>query len=405
MLTPKLSQHNFRSLIWHAGFLAFAQVFIDVDTVIPAMFIEAGGSALQVGILTAIMLGGASFTQLFFAPFISNYNFKKKFLLLGINARMLALLSMALLLFFTDKLPPNLIVWFIYILIGLFSFGGAFANISYTDIMGKSVLAESRKKFFSVRLVLNGLVFLLAATFASRLVSAVQYPQNYAWMFVVGFIALTLASLGFWNLREVVPSRLPIPSFKAFIHLFRKELKDNPNLPSFIGFINTQGISIAFLPFIILFAKETTGAGAGDTGNYLLFKIVGSVGAGFSLFLLSGKFRYSWLLVGNAVLASVLPVILLTFGASSPIPLLFLAGGISFAVYQVSMNGVLLEVSGNANRALYTGITGAGNIIPALFPLLAGWLINQYGFNTFFVIYLATVLSSIVFALKIKCLD
>jgi NhaP-type Na+/H+ and K+/H+ antiporter len=69
------------------------------------------------------------------------------------------------------------------------------------------------------------------------------------------------------------------------------------------------------------------------------------------------------------------------------------------------MNGVLLEVSGNANRALYTGITGAGNIIPALFPLLAGWLINQYGFNAFFVIYLATVLSSIVFALKIKCLD
>lgn len=405
MLNATISRHNFRSLIWHASFLAFAQVFIDVDTVIPAMFIEAGGSALQVGILTAIMLGGSSFTQLFFAPFISNYSFKKKFLLIGINARILALLLMAVLLFVVADSPPKHTIWLIYLLIGLFSFGGAFANIGYTDILGKSVLNQSRKPFFSVRLVLNGLIFLLAAGLASRLVNAFEYPINYAWMFIVGFFALSLASLGFWNLKEVVPSRLPIPSFKAFIAMFSKELKENKNLPAFLGFINTQGISIAFLPFVMLYAKETLETGATDTGNFLIFKIIGSVGAGFSLFLLSGKFRYNWLLVGNALMAAVLPALLLTMGDQTPVKVLFLLGGITFAVYQVSMNGVLLEVSGNANRALYTGITGAGNILPALFPLLGGWLINNYGFTLFFSLYLVTVLLSIVFALQIKRLD
>ena len=97
-LNKQISRHNFRSLLWHAAFLSFASVFIDVDTIMPAMLIEAGGSALQVGFLSAIMLGGSSFTQLFFAPFISNYSFKKGFLLFGINARILALLALAWLL-------------------------------------------------------------------------------------------------------------------------------------------------------------------------------------------------------------------------------------------------------------------------------------------------------------------
>jgi len=54
----------------------------------------AGGSAIHIGILTSIILGGSSLTQLLFAPFISNYPYKRKFLLIGINARILSLISL-----------------------------------------------------------------------------------------------------------------------------------------------------------------------------------------------------------------------------------------------------------------------------------------------------------------------
>ena len=101
-LTPNISKRNFKSLLWHAGFLALAQVFMDVDTIVPAMLVDAGGNAVQIGILTAIMLGGSSFTQLVYAPFISNYHFKKKFLLLGINSRIFSLLGLGIILFFSS---------------------------------------------------------------------------------------------------------------------------------------------------------------------------------------------------------------------------------------------------------------------------------------------------------------
>ena len=57
-INNQTSKHNYYSFLWHAVFLALAINFMDMDTIIPAMMLDAGGSALQLGILTAIMLGG-----------------------------------------------------------------------------------------------------------------------------------------------------------------------------------------------------------------------------------------------------------------------------------------------------------------------------------------------------------
>lgn len=402
-LTPSVSQRNFNSLLWHAGFLAIAQNFIDVDTVIPAMLVDAGGNAMQIGILTAIMLGGSSFTQLIFAPFISNFSYKKGFLLLGINSRMLALLSLGLILFFSDGLKGEFGIFLIFILISIFSLGGAFANISYTDILGKSLLPEKRKSFFSIRQVLTGII-LLVSVFAARFVlSSAGYPINYAYMFFVGFVALSIASLGFWNLKEVVPSKMPVKNPVHFFRLIRTELKQNKRLAYFLGFVNTQGISISFLPFVVLYAKENIGLQSSDTGNFLLFKVIGSVATGLLLFALKGKYRYGNLLYLNVVTSVLMTLLILFMPDSPPLFLIFFIGGVIFATYSITMNGVLLEVSSNHNRALYTGITGAGNILPALFPLLGGWMITIFGFTSFLILYIVMISSSLFFIYRLKC--
>ena len=119
---------------------------MDVDTVMPAMLVEAGGNGLHIGLMTAIMLGGSSFTQLIFAPFISNYPYKKRFLLLGINARIASLLFMGIMLYFSLK--GTYVIGLIFLLITFFSLGGAFASVSYNDILGKSVDQATRKSFF-----------------------------------------------------------------------------------------------------------------------------------------------------------------------------------------------------------------------------------------------------------------
>lgn len=402
-LTNKISKRNVYSLLWHAGFLALSRPFMDVDTVIPAMLVDAGGSAMQIGILTAIMMGGSSFTQLIFAPFISNFAFKKKFLLIGINSRILALFGMGVMLFYSSILNHSMVIGLIFLLITIFSISGAFANISYTDIFGKSVFPDSRKPFFSLKQVITGTLLFISALLAKKALGFTNYPYNYGYMFFIAFGALFMASLGFWNLKEVVPSKMNVNNPRHFIQLIISELKANPRLKYFLGFINTMGISISLLPFIVLFGKEVFHTESSATGWFLLFKIIGSVSTGFILFLFAGKYKYRNLLYGGALFSVLIPLLLFIPVHMPALVTIFVVGGVVFTAYSISMNGVLLEISGTTNRALYTGIAGAGNILPAIFPLLGGWIVKNYGFIPFFILYSFTILTSLYFIYKLNC--
>ena len=222
-------------------------------------------------------------------------------------------------------------------------------------------------------------------------------------MFFIAFGALFMASLGFWNLKEVVPSKMNVNNPRHFIQLIISELKANPRLKYFLGFINTMGISISLLPFIVLFGKEVFHTESSATGWFLLFKIIGSVSTGFILFLFAGKYKYRNLLYGGALFSVLIPLLLFIPVHMPALVTIFVVGGVVFTAYSISMNGVLLEISGTTNRALYTGIAGAGNILPAIFPLLGGWIVKNYGFIPFFILYSFTILTSLYFIYKLNC--
>jgi MFS family permease len=402
-LTEKISSHNFRAFLWHATFLAFAKNFMDVDTIIPAMLVEAGGSAFHIGLMTAIMLGGSSFTQLFFAPYLSNKTYKKKHLLLGINTRIFSLLGLGVLLFLLKGEKTGYVLWLAFLFIALFSLAGAFANISYTDILGKSVNQNKRKTFFSSLQIISGIIVLLAAFLVKKVLVWKAFPVNYAMMFFIGGGLLLIAAGGFWSIRETLPSALKIAGLKGFAKVMKTELRQNKKLVYFLGFINTQGIAVSFLPFIILYAKETFQTQSNDTGVFLIFKIIGIVFVSLLVLLGAKKLKYSILLYSNVFLSLVLAAMALLVRDAAAIKYIFVAGGVVYSLYTMSMNGLLLEVSGNENRALYTGFAGAGNILPALFPLFGGAVISHFGFQTFFLVFMGIIATSTYFIFKIDC--
>lgn len=402
-VTSQISKNNFYSFLWHAGFLALAQNFMDVDTIIPAMVIESGGKAVHIGIMTAIMMGGSSFTQLFFAPYLSNREFKKKFLLLGINSRILSLFSLAFILFYLKDHQSGSVLWMIFLFITLFSVGGAFSNISYVDILGKAVNEDNRKKFFSVKQIITGSVVILSAFAASKILTVASPPLNFAYMFFIGASLLLIASVGFWNIRETVSSKLKIQNLKGYFSLLKTELKQNKKLVHFLGFINTQGIIISVLPFLVLYSKDLFGSDSLDTGYFLLYKVLGIVSVSMIIFFVSARIRYNLLLYLNVGLSVMMIIFTMLINDQIIFRYLFVFGGVAFSLYSITMNGLLLEVSVKENRALYTGFAGAGYIIPALFPLAGGWIISKAGYNTFFIIIIMIVLSSLYFIRKIEC--
>jgi MFS family permease len=403
VLPKKISNHNFWSFLWHAGFLALAKNFMDVDTIIPAMLIEAGGGALHIGMLTAIMLGGSSFTQLFFAPYISNKTYKKKYLLGGINVRIFSLFGLGSLLFMLKRNQANHVLIPAFLFITLFSLAGAFTNVSYTDILGKSVNPQKRKTFFSSNQIISGIIVLAGAFLVGKVLIWKDFPVNYALMFFAGGTLLLIASGGFWSIREIAPSTLKISGVKKFFTVLKHELKSNKKLLYFLGFINTQGIAISFLPFVVLFAKENFNSQSSNTGDFLLFKVTGIVLVSLLVLIGARKMKYNLLLYSNVLLSLLLGIMALGISGVHGLKYIFIAGGVVYSLYTISMNGLLLEISGTENRALYTGFAGAGNILPAIFPLLGGSVIQIFGFRPFFILFMLIIVLAGLFIYKINC--
>ena len=402
-LTKKVSRKNFYAFLWHAGISAIALSFVDVDTVIPAMLINAGGTSVHVGILTAILIGGTRLSQLFFAPYINSKSNKKGLLITGIYLRMIALAGMAVIFFSYDNFSNAVIISLVFILMTGFSLGGAFATISYTDILGKSILENLRKSFFSMRQIIASSITLISAWFAGYLLKQYDYPVNYIYVFAIAALALLIASFGFWKIKEV---KINPPKLKKGILVsIIDELKSNQQLSYYLLLTNTLGLGYAILPFILLMGKEQGDMSDAFVSNLLLTKMSGLILASVFIFFFSKKIKYALMLKGTFVLGIIFPLFAWFFTAhAEAYYLTFFLGGMYGSLFLVSSGGILLEISNLSNRAIYAGISGAGNILPTLIPLAAGVIISQLGFQAFFITNLIITLSSLYFIYKLDCL-
>ena len=404
ILTEKISKINFRAFIWHGIFLSLASNFMDVHTIIPSMLIKAGGNAVMLGFLTAIMVGGSGLMQIIFAGFLSNKTHKKKYLLLGINFRIITLLLLAFILFRSDFISNQMLIFSIFILISVFSFSGSFANISYVDIMGKSIIYQKRKRFFSIKQAISSIGIFISAIIVRAILKHLSYPNNYGTLLLLAGILLLLASFGFWKIKEISVKFINKQSFWKFFKMIPREISQNSNLKNYLFIINCLGLAFSFIPFMILFAKRNFELSYSFIGNILLLKIIGMLITSLILYKRSEKFEYKKLLYFSFVLGTIIPLLSLFFGNNQLIyQLLFVLTGIFITTFNISRNGILVEISSNENRATYTGISGAGNILPTFFPLVAGILISLLGYYITFSIVSLIVASSFVFIKKINC--
>lgn len=403
-LTNEISKDNLRAFIWHGIFLSLASNFMDIHTIIPSILIKAGGNAILLGFLTAIMVGGSSLMQIVFAGFLSHKPQKKKFLITAISLRVFVIFVFSFILFYSHLMNDFVIIFSIFVLISTFSFSGSFANIAYTDIIGKSIIESKRKYFFSIKQVFGSIGILISAFAVRVILKNFEYPQNYGLLLLFAGLLLFIASFGFWKIKEVTTTLQKKRSFIDFIKLIPSEVAQNSNLKNYLFIINFIGLGFSFIPFMILFAKKNFELSYGLIGNILIFKVTGMLLASLILYKRSKKFEYKKLLYVSFVIGAILPILCLVLKDNYLMyQLIFILTGIFITIFNIAKNGILIEISNNENRSLYTGISGVGNILPTIFPLIVGVLIATLGYKTTFISVSIIVVSSFIFIKKLKC--
>lgn len=397
---------NAHGFYWHAVFLALAQNFMNVNTIIPAVLLSVGGTEIHLGFLTAIMLGGSKFTQIFFGDFLSNRTTKKPYLLFGINARVFSLAALAVILQQAMALTQDMLIFLIFVLITVFSLSGAFASVAYTDLLGKSIQQAKRKRFFVTKQTITSIGILFSALLVRKLLIMYPFPANYSVLFYAASGLLLTASGGFWLLTE----KAAIKGEKKH-HIFGKGenvitiIKNDSNLFYYLLLSNSVSISIAIIPFYIALAKTTFRLTSQAIGNYLVFQIIGMIISNFFWMRIIKKTQtYKSILSVYILLNIFLPVYaLITTNNHILFVSVFFFTGFSLTAYEIVMSGMLVEISTNDNRALYTGISGTGNILSAIFPIISGVLVAQSGYVIVLLFSSLLISFGFVFAKKVHC--
>ena len=400
-------KRNFIAFSWHAFWLALAQTFADKNTVLPGLILLSGGTQFELGLLTSIMIGIPLVSQLLFASYLTQKPKKKYFLLFGIYMRVFAFIGVALTLYSFDSIDPMFVIYSVFGWMFLFSVSGAFAGVSYTDILGKSISPKTRKRFFVTRQFLNSTGILISALIVRGLLKQIEYPTNYIYMFSAASGLLFIAAIGFLTLKERPSEVSRIPKkLTEVLKSIPTIIKEDSNLRNLVISVNLLSVSFTMIPFYMSLVKSEGTLSQTAIGNFLLLQIIGMVLSNFlwNKFVkrkgFKGMFKIAAFLYGS------LPLLALLFVWVFPIEyfgIVFFMIGASMSAYKISSESILIEISNENNRPLYTGIYGTLNLTMAVFPLILGILISSFGFTFIFLLASLLTFSALIFLKKMIC--
>jgi len=400
-------KRNFIAFNWHAFWLALAQTFADKNTVLPGLILLAGGTQFELGLLTSIMIGIPMVSQLLFASYLTQKPKKKYFLLLGIYLRVLAFLGVALTLYSIESTDPIFIIYAVFGWMFIFSISGAFAGVSYTDILGKSISPNTRKKFFVTRQFLNSIGILISALIVREILKEIEYPNNYIYMFTAASVLLFIAAIGFLSLKERPSKVSKIPKkITEVIKSIPSIMKSDSNLRNLVISVNLLSVSFTMIPFYISLVKSQTELNKVIIGNFLLFQIMGMILSNFIWIRYTKKKGFKGMFKMTAILYGILPIIAILFVYVFSVEyfgIVFFLISAAMSAYKISSESILIEISDENNRPLYSGIYGTLNLTMAIFPLIIGILISNFGFSLVFIISSLLTFSAIIFLKKMVC--
>lgn len=400
------SRRNYISFIWHAVFLSITVTFTEVNSVIPAMILQVGGGEIHVGIVTAIMIGVPLIAQLNFTGLLHGRPRKKPFLLLGIALRVLSLGFIAVTLLLIDRFSVLQALLIIYGELLLFTISGAFAGMAYVYLVGKSFSPELRARFFTRKQLISSVGILVSAVIARQVLSSLSYPATYATLFAAAAAVLLTASFGFWMVREKPVQVSGRKGYLATLRSLPAVLKKDPNLRTYLFFTNAMGFHVALTPFYVALAGQKYTLDPRLAGNLLFFQIIGMVLASLFWPRIVKSAGFKGILRFWSVLSILLPPLALVTAWFLPLPVylgIFLFTGATISARKVSQEAVIVELSTEENRILYTGILGTLNLSIVIFPVLLGGLIRFTGYTPVFLGVACMSVGALYFLKRLNC--
>ena len=379
-------RRNFVAGLWHGAFLALGVSFTQPTTVISAFVADLTGSTVWVGGLITILSIAGALPQLFVARWIEPQPRKMPYLLTAIYLRVFSWGALAWLIFAIGDQHPMTLAWILVGMLVIFYAGGGLGNIPYTDIIGKIIPTNRRGAFFGGIGALAGPLSVGAALAAQRILAQLNYPNSYALLFGLAAIALIIASLGFWAIREPSAS-VAVRDLQPW-HKYWKQLRAaSRRMKELIITQLLTGFSLMALPFYVVFARERLDAPLEAVGWFLLAQVIGGLLSNLVWARLVDKSGSRRMIFYCAVLSTLTPLLAIAmsrWGWLALLPVFFLAGAIMNG-RSVGFQSALLELAPAPERSTYAALNSVLIIPVAFLSLIGGLFLREFSYDALFI--------------------
>ena len=411
---------NFGAITLDVAFWSAGMACVDVGAVLPVFVSTLTGSKLLIAALTVLPGVGWTLPQLIGVSRIMHRPRKKGYLL-GVAAlgRTPMLVLPALLLFFPPS-SKSLMLWALVVCYGTLFLTDGLIGAAWYDIIGKTIPARVRGRFFGSMNILGGMGALGSGWLVRRVLASphLTYPRQYGVLFACMCAGLLLSFLLLAIIRE---PEGPVPSERA--QPFREVLSQVPRiwrrsspLRRLLAVSWLGGLAGLAWPFYVLYGMKALDLPAASGAVFIWASALGNMGGSLAWAWLNDRRGPRSLVIGVAALRPIPPALALALpllaGAyprlSAPgvaqyvYAVVFLFNGAVMSGGMMGFANYLLELAPARERPIFMGLGNTLNAPGLLAPLLGGWLVSVWSYQGVFAIAAVVGAASVLVSLSLQ---
>jgi MFS family permease len=402
----KVEKSNFRLGVWSGILYNLGCSFISRTTVLPSFFSYLTNSSALIGIVGTFQDVGWYLPQLPASSWVQHKPQKMPMYKLSMVLRIFFFFGLALVTMFSSDTSLLLVVsvvslFFFYMCSGL---GG----VVFMELFAKAIRPEKRGVFLAIRMAVAGILCAtIGAWSIGFLLSSAEFPLNYGLVFLAGAVISSAGLLFMAVMREPRdPHKTPERSLKKQIQVGVDLLRSDHR---FRYYVKTRLLLSLFplgLPFLFLFAKKQLGYQSTEIAIFITTECIGLVISNYFWSRLSRQSSNKVVLLCSALIAILIPLMVISFSTFSlPRGLFAIVFAIAAAVdsgYTIGGMSYLVEIIPAKERTTYSALYNTLLAFPILLSFLAGMLLDSFGFVTLYSILLLFAVISVFYVSRLE---
>jgi MFS family permease len=346
--------------------------------------------------------------QVFFIRF---FNFKDKvkpgMLKFGLIYRLMFLIISFVCSVILGELNVVYSVPLMLILIFTAAITGSSSALFWYDFFSRTTPMKLRGRLLAIRLFLGSALGIIGGSAVSVILSAIVYPHNFAFLFLICFI---LSMVSFYFLTrliepEVKPDAAKTPkqeqlSLREILSRSKSILRQDRNFRNFLAADALILMSMTAAAFYPVYGIKKFGLPTSYAGTFTIILMASQVIGNFFFGYLAD---YSGHKINVLILAACSGAATLTALAANNILLfgvVFFFAGCTLTLQGISRMAIVVEMCSEPDRPIYLGLLNSLTAPSILFGVIAGFLVTVTGYIPVFLIYILIAAVSFIWLYK-----